>query len=129
MNLEILVPSGIFARVPEVSSIVAESQQGSFGILPRRRDCVAALAPGILTYRTASGTVYVAVDEGVLIKRRGAVTVSVKRCIRAATLATLHDTVIREFRVADAEEQAVRHAIQKMEGGLLGRLAEYRHER
>jgi len=31
-------------------------------------DCVAALAPGILTTKQKDGTVYLAVDEGVLVK-------------------------------------------------------------
>ena len=43
--------------------------EGSFGLLPHRLDCVAALVPGILTYETKEdGTVYLAVDQGVLVK-------------------------------------------------------------
>ena len=60
MNLKILLPFGIFAEKTDVSRIVAETREGSFGILPHRLDCVAALAPGILTYETKEdGTVYV----------------------------------------------------------------------
>ena len=63
MNLKILVPFEVFAEMNDVSRIVAETRAGSFGILPHRLDCVAALAPGILTYETkADGTVYLAVD-------------------------------------------------------------------
>ena len=52
-----------------MSRIVAETREGSFGLLPHRLDCVAALAPGILIYETeAEGEVFVAVDEGVLVK-------------------------------------------------------------
>ena len=61
MNLKILLPFQIFAEKTGVSRIVAETSEGSFGILPRRRDCVAALAPGILVYETdAQGESYVA---------------------------------------------------------------------
>jgi F-type H+-transporting ATPase subunit epsilon len=129
MNLEVLLPFGVFSRVPDVSSIVAETREGSLGILPHRRDCVAALAPGILAYTTASGPVYLAADEGVLTKRNADVIVSVKRCIRGSTLATLHEAVKREFLDLNAQDQAVRNAIRKMEGGFAGRLAELRHER
>ena len=66
MNLKILLPFRIFAEKTGVSRIVAETREGSFGLLPHRLDCVAALAPGILVYETeAEGEVYVAVDEGV----------------------------------------------------------------
>ncbi len=46
MNLKVLLPFQIFAEKTGVSSIVAESRNGSFGLLPRRLDCVAPLAPG-----------------------------------------------------------------------------------
>ena len=62
-------PSRIFGEIDDVTRIVAETARGSFGILPNRLDCVAALTPGILTYATeTTGNIYVAVDEGVLVK-------------------------------------------------------------
>jgi len=65
-----------------VSRVVAETRAGSFGLLPRRLDCVAALTPGILVFETgAEGESYVAVDEGVLIKTGPNVIVSVRRAI------------------------------------------------
>jgi F-type H+-transporting ATPase subunit epsilon len=69
MNLKILLPFQIFAEQTDVSSIVAETREGAFGLLPHRLDCVAALAPGILSFETESGGEnFVAVEEGVLIK-------------------------------------------------------------
>ena len=82
MNLKILLPFQVFAEKAGVSRIVAETREGSFGLLPHRLDCVAALAPGILIYETeAEGEVYVAVDEGVLVKTGADVLVSVRRAI------------------------------------------------
>ena len=52
MHLKILLPFQIFADKPGVTRIVAETLEGSFGLLPHRLDCVAALSPGILTYET-----------------------------------------------------------------------------
>ena len=46
MNLKVLLPFQIFAEKTGVSRIVAETREGSFGLLPHRLDCVAALAPG-----------------------------------------------------------------------------------
>lgn len=70
MNLKVLLPFRVFAAKTGVSRIVAETREGSFGLLPHRRDCVAALAPGILIYETETGgEVYVAVDEGIWLRR------------------------------------------------------------
>ena len=69
MNLKVLLPFQVFAEKTGVTRIVAETREGSFGLLPHRLDCVAALVPGILIYQAESGgEVLVAVDEGVLVK-------------------------------------------------------------
>lgn len=130
MNLKILLPFQIFAQKSGVLRVVAESSQGSFGILPNRLDCVAALVPGIFVYETAAdGTDYLAVDEGVLVKCGVDVLVSVRRAVGGKDLAALHDAVKQEFSHLDSRERDVRNAIVKMEGSLLGRLLEFQHER
>ena len=98
MTLKVLLPFQIFAERPGVSRIVAETREGSFGLLPHRLDCVAALGPGILTYETeADGEVYVAVDEGVLVKAGPDVLVSVRRAIGGTDSVNLREAVEREF--------------------------------
>jgi F-type H+-transporting ATPase subunit epsilon len=130
MNLKILLPSETFAEKPEVLRIVAETRDGSFGLLEHRLDCVAALAPGILTYETkADGTVYLAVDEGVLVKTGADVLVSVRQAIGGTDLSQLHDAVKRKFLTLDEQDRNVRDAITKMEGGFVARFVEYQHER
>ena len=92
MNLKVLLPFQVFADKSGVSRIVAETRAGSLGLLPRRLDCVAALAPGILTYETeAEGEVYVAVDEGVLVKTGPDVLVSVRQATGGTDLGQLRD--------------------------------------
>ena len=130
MNLKILLPFEVFADKTDVSRIVAEGLEGSFGLLPHRLDCVAALAPGIFLYETqADGTVYVAVDEGVLVKAGADVLVSVRHAIGGKDLGQLHDAVKRQFLTLDESERNVRNALAKMEGGLIGRFAEFEHDR
>ena len=130
MNLKILLPFGIFADKTDILRIVAETRDGSFGILPHRLDCVAALAPGILTYETKNeGTVYLAVDEGVLVKAGTDVLVSVRHAIGGTDLGQLHEAVKSEFLTLDLSERNVRAAIVKMESGLIARFAEFQHER
>jgi F-type H+-transporting ATPase subunit epsilon len=124
MNLKILLPFQVFAEKTGVSRIVAETPEGSFGFLPHRLDCVAALAPGILTYETAAdGEVFVAVDEGVIVKAGPDVLVSVRRALAGADLGQLRDAVEREFLTLDEQEKNVRSVVAKMEGDLIRRMA------
>ena len=124
MNLKILLPFQIFAEKTNVSRIVAETREGSFGILPHRLDCVAALVPGILTYETTSdGEVFVAVDEGVLVKTGPDVLVSVRRALAGTVLGQLREAVEREFLTLDEHEQNVRSVLARMEGDLIRRMA------
>jgi F-type H+-transporting ATPase subunit epsilon len=129
MHLKILLPFQVYANKTEVTRIVAETREGSFGLLPRRLDCVAALVPGILIYQTGSGgEVLVAVDEGVLIKTGAEVLVSVRRAIGGTDLGQLHAAVEKEFLTLDEDEQSVRSAVAKLETGFMSRLATLHHE-
>jgi F-type H+-transporting ATPase subunit epsilon len=129
MNLKVLLPFGIFAEKAGVSRIVAETREGSFGLLPHRLDCVAALTPGILIYETEEeGEVYVAVDEGVLVKTGPDVLVSVRRAMGGTNLGRLHEAVAQEFLKLDEHEQSVRSVMAKLETGLLRRLATLHRE-
>jgi len=129
MNLKVLLPFQIFAEKTGVSRIVAETSEGSFGLLPHRLDCVAALTPGILVYEhEAEGEVYVAVDEGVLVKTGLDVLVSVRNAIGGTDLDTLHEAVEREFLNLDEQEKTVRSVLAKLESGFIHRFAEFHHE-
>ena len=124
MLLKILLPFQVFSEKSGVSRIVAETPEGSFGLLPHRLDCVAALAPGILTYETdAEGEVFVAVDEGVIVKAGPDVLVSVRRALAGADLGQLREAVEREFLTLDGQERSVRSVVAKMEGDLIRRMA------
>jgi F-type H+-transporting ATPase subunit epsilon len=129
MKLKVLQPFGIFIEKTSISRIVAETSQGSFGILPHRLDCVAALMPGILIYENeAEGEVYVAVDEGVLVKTGLEVFVSVRNAISGTDLSQLREAVEREFLNLNEREQSVRSVMAKMESGFIRRLVEFQHE-
>ena len=129
MHLKVLLPFQVFAEKSGVSRIVAETREGSFGLLPRRLDCVAALSPGILIYETeADGEVCVAVDEGVLIKAGPEVLISVRRAIGGTDLGELRVAVEKEFLTLDESEQSVRRVVAKLESGFLRRLANLHHE-
>jgi len=129
MSLKVLLPFQIFAQETGVSRIVAETPAGSFGLLPHRLDCVAGLAPGILTYQTEAGAeIYLAVDHGVLVKTGLEVLVSVRRALRGTDLGGLRDSVEREFMALDESEKSLRSVVAKLEAGFLRRLATLQHE-
>jgi F-type H+-transporting ATPase subunit epsilon len=129
MTLEVLLPFQVFVEKHAVSRIVAETPAGSFGILPHRLDCVAALAPGILIYETeAEGEVFMAVDEGVLAKTGTQVLVSVRRALVGTDLGQLRASVEREFLTLDAHERQARTVMAKLETGFLRRFARLQHD-
>lgn len=129
MRLEILLPFEVFADARGVRRIVAQTLQGSIGLLPRRLDCVAALVPGILVYESADGVEhYVAVDEGVMVKTGAQVRVSVRRAIAGADLRSLRQAVEQEFLVLDEQDQMVRSAMARLETGFMRQFMEFRRE-
>ena len=130
MNLKLLLPFRIFDQKTEVLRIVAESREGSFGLLPNRLDCVASLVPGILVYETdADGEVFVAVDEGVLVKTGYDVLISVRQAIGGADLSRLRHSVEQEFLTLNESERNVRSVMAKLETGFINRFAGFQHDR
>jgi len=124
MNLRILLPFQVFLEKTGVSRIVAETHSGSFGLLPHRLDCVAALAPGILTYQTETGgEIFVSVDEGVLVKSGMDVLVSVRQAQEGSDLNGLRQMVEQDFMVLDEQQRSVRSSMAKLESGFLRRFA------
>jgi F-type H+-transporting ATPase subunit epsilon len=129
MKLKILLPFEIFAEKTGVLRIVAETRAGSFGILPHRLDCVAALTPGILVFETEmEGEVYMAIDEGVLVKTGLDVIVSVRNAIAGTDLRQLRGAVEENFLDLNDRERTVRVTLAKMEAGLIRRMAAFQND-
>ena len=129
MNLKILLPFQVFAEQTGVSRIVAETREGSFGLLPQRLDCVAVLVPGILIYETETdGEMLVAVDEGVLVKTGPNVLISARQAIGGTELNKLRASVEKEFLTLDEHEAGVRTVMAKLESGFLRRFITFQHE-
>jgi F-type H+-transporting ATPase subunit epsilon len=134
MNLKVLLPFGIFKNEKNVQRIVVETDQGSFGLLPQRLDCVAAIVPGILLYQILSEEghqeqeVYIAVDAGVLVKTGSAVSISVRHATAGIDLNQLHDTVEQEFLQQSNQDKQVHSVYQKMESDFMRRLTVFHHD-
>ena len=119
MTLKILLPFRVFSETQNVKSMVVETSVGSYGLLPHRLDCVAALVPGILTYTTDSGAHYLAVDEGVMVKAGMQVLVSVRNAIGGADLGKLHESVEKDFKELNETQKNVRTVTTRLESSLI----------
>jgi F-type H+-transporting ATPase subunit epsilon len=129
MNLKVLLPFRIFTEKAAVLRLSAETRDGSFGLLPHRLDCVAALVPGILSYETDSdGEVFIAVDEGVLVKTGDEVLVSVRRALAGNDLGQLRTAIEKTYLQLDDEARNVRTVMAKLETGFLQRFASFKND-
>ncbi len=126
VRLKVLLPTETLID-EEVTKVIAEAENGSFGLLPRHIDFVAALVPGILAFATGDGeTWHVGIDAGILVKCNDEVLVSVRRAIRGDRLADLRDQVKRRFAVLEERERLARSAIARLEAGVIRRFVGFR---
>ena len=124
MTLKVLLPHKVFAEEQQVLRIVATTPQGAFGILPNRLDCVASLSAGILVVQVEGAEeIYLAVDEGVLVKTGANVRISVRNAMSGMGLDELRIAVEEEFLQLDELQQKLRSVLSKMESGFIQKLA------
>jgi F-type H+-transporting ATPase subunit epsilon len=128
MHLKITLPYKVFADVKNVKRILVETSEGYYGLLPQRLDCIAVLVAGVFTYETEAGTKhYIALDEGVLIKKGEEVNISVRNAIAGNDLGKLHEAVEKEFKALDENEKNMRFAIAKLESSFMLRLKKFQN--
>jgi F-type H+-transporting ATPase subunit epsilon len=115
MKLMILLPGEVFMEA-EVAKVIAEARNGSFCLLPRHVDFVAALVPGLFSFETAEGRdVFLAIDEGILVKCGG--DVLCRHATRAGSRSrSIEGTVEQQFKKIDSREKKARMAMAKDRG-------------
>jgi F-type H+-transporting ATPase subunit epsilon len=113
MNLRIFLPEKIVID-QEVTKVVAEAEDGSFGILPKHIDFVAALIPGIFSFESKDEQVFLAIDEGILVKCGSDIWVSTRKAVLGKSLGELKETVEHEFRSLDDRERKTRSILAKL---------------
>ena len=124
MIVRVILPSGILLE-QEAAKVVAEAQDGSFCLLPRHIDFAAALVPGILVLEEANGEeTFLAVDEGILVKRGAEVLVSTGNAVQGR-LGELRHVVSTEFRDTDERERQARLALDHLEASLVRQIFEW----
>jgi len=119
MRLKLLIPAKIIVD-QEVMKVVAEGDHGSFCLLPKHVDFLASLVPGLLAFEDADGNEqFVAVDEGVLVKRGDQVLVSTLQAVRGGELQQLRHAVKEQIMILDESERAAKAASAHLEASLL----------
>lgn len=126
MQLKVVLPTHALIDEP-ATKITAEAANGSFTLLPRHIDFIAALVPGILLFVDAGGSErYLGIDDALLVKCSDSVVVATARAVEGANLAELEQTVEQKFRTLDEQESAARSALARLEAGVVRRFIELR---
>lgn len=124
MNLKVALPAAVLIDEP-VQKIVVEAENGSFGILPRHIDFLAALVPGVLTYLDAKGREwFLGIDEATLVKCGDEVMISARNAVEGDDLSTLRHQVETAFILLDERERSARSALARLEAGIARRFVE-----
>ncbi len=119
MKLTVMLPTGMLVD-QEVAKVTAEAENGSFCLLPRHIDFVAALVPGLLSFEDdAGGEEFLAIDEGILVKCGPEVMVSTRNAVRGAPLGKLRQAVEERFRALDVRERQARDVLARLEADLV----------
>jgi len=115
MHLKVMQPINVLID-ERVTKVTAEGEEGSFCLLPQHVDWIAALVPGILSFESETGEeIFLAIDEGILVKQGAMVWVSVRSAVRGVDLETLHQTVQQQFRQLDEQERQARSTLARLE--------------
>ena len=126
MKLLLTVPTEVLLD-EAIVKLVAESEAGSFCLLPRHLDLATVLVPGLLTaIRPDGGEVLVAVDHGVLVKVGGEVRVACQRAFVASDPDDAARAVRERFHLTSEHEKRARAVLARLEGDVMRRLADLR---
>lgn len=124
MQLKIFLPQEVLLD-QAVVKVVAEAENGSFCLLPRHIDFVAALTPGLLAYETPDGKEeFLAIDRGTLVKKGTEVFVSTTDAALGPDLGQLRQTIAHRFHNLDERERNARSALAKLEAQFMRRFIE-----
>jgi F-type H+-transporting ATPase subunit epsilon len=125
MRLRVFLPERILID-QEVTKVVAEAENGSFGILPKHIDFVAALTSGIFSFESNGEEEFLAIDEGILVKCASEIMVSTRKAVRSRNLGELKQTLVHEFQTLDDQERKTRSILAKLEADFTKRFEKMR---
>lgn len=124
MRLLLSVPTGVILDVP-AAAVSGRSDRGSFTLLPRHADGAMLLLPGLLSYRGEDeDEVFVAVDEGVLVKVGDDVRVACRRAVVAGDLENARSALSEHLSRQSEHDRRARAALSTLEAEVLRRLGD-----
>ena len=125
MRLKVLLPERILLDKSALK-ITAEGENGSFTLLPRHVDFVSVLVPGLLSYVSLQEQEeFLALDQGILIKKGEEVMVSSRLAVIGPDLGSLEQIIQEKFRQVDEKERQSRSALARLEADLARRFFEW----
>lgn len=124
MHLTLVLPTEVLVD-QAVLQVTAEGMNGSFCLLSQHIDWVSTLVPGIFSFEPERGEeIFLAVDEGVLVKQGERVWVSVRNAVRGDRLETLQQAVQQQLRRLDDREQRARSMLARLETSFVRKFVE-----
>ena len=126
MRLLLSVPTGVVVDT-RVAKVSGESDRGSFTILPRHADGAMLLRRGLLSYVGEDDTeVFVAVDEGVLVKADRDLRVACQRAVVAGDLEDARSVLAQHLHGQSEHERKAKSVLMALEAEVVRRLGELR---
>lgn len=121
MNLTILLPEKTYWQ-GRVKKVVGEAKNGSFCLLPAHIDFVTIMVPGIFyTVTEDDQEIYVAINEGVLLKNGSEITLATRNATKGDSLGSLKRQVEEDFKRIDQQDRRANQALQKLEADFVRR--------
>ena len=124
LAVSIRVPVRLFHQ-GTAAKLVAQAENGYFGVLPAHVDFATALVPSVLVLTMPDGNERVfGIDEGVLVKHGDQVNICVRRAVQGDDMAHLRSIVHESFVEMDEHERTARAALSRLEANMVRRFAE-----
>ncbi len=127
MRLLITTPTAVIVDDPEVASLRAEDESGSFGILKGHADLLTALTVSVVSWRRHDGRPrHCAVHRGVLSLRRGEeIAIATREAIVGDDLARLEQEVLAQFRDELEAERVARTESLRLQMQAIRKIVRY----
>ena len=127
MRLLITTPTAIVVDESNVSSVRAEDDSGSFGILRGHEDLLTALNLSMVSWRDADDRVrYCAVRRGVLSVTGGSeIAIATREAIPGDDLDRLEEVVLNQFRERSEMERASRTQSLQLQMKAIRQIVQY----
>lgn len=120
--LELRTPNGLLIEQP-IEALVAEDRSGWFGVRPGRADLVAALPPGLLTFRSEGRESFVALSGGLLHLQGNVCRVLAREAAVASELAGVAGALEENLGRRRERQEIQRDAVGELAREALRRLA------